>query len=276
VLLAAPTSAAELPALQAQPGVTAISGSVRDANGQPLEHVTLFDQGARVATDAQGRFLLAHAPTGPSVLTLDGRHTGPKRDQDYGTYQIQVKAIPGQTTILPFTSFLTRLDPSAQIEIPSPTTREVVITNRDLPGVELRIPPGVIIKDYENHPVTRVSLMVLGADRTPFPFPKHLDAVGRFVVQPSGACLETADGAPASAQIRYPNAYGQGPGARATLYHYDVHAGWTPYGGGTVNATGNQLVPDRDTVLQELDGECPPLQSAVELRRPVFQPNGVR
>jgi hypothetical protein len=244
------------------PGITALSGLVLDTDGNPLENVLLLDEPAHAKTDVEGRFLLSYAPPGDTVLTIDGRRAG----EDHGLYKVRVTIKPGQTNALPFTSYLPVIDHANDVTIPSPTSAEVVVKSKAVPGAELRIPSGVVILDADNKPVTRLSLTAFPAGRAPFPLPIQLDEGGNFTIQPGAACLMTSDGKPGSAQLRYPNTKHQLPRARATYFRYDVkELGWTPYGIGTVSADGSQFVPYAATVLHDFDGECPPAVSRVDM-----------
>lgn len=259
---------------QAAPGVTALSGLVLDTAGKPLENVLLVDEPVQARTDAQGHFVLSDAPEGDTVLTIDGRHAGPKGSPaDHGLYKVRVTLRPGATTMLPFTSYLPTIDHAADVTIPSPTTAEVVVKSKAMPGAELRIPAGTVIRDADNKPVTRIGLTAFPAGRAPFPLPAHLDVGGNFTIQPGGACVMTLDGKLGSVQLRYPNTKHELPKARATFFRYDVkQLGWTAYGIGAVGTDGQQFVPDAATVLHDFDGECPPPKPRVDMSRHWPQP----
>lgn len=245
--------------LQAAGGITALAGQVLSTDGKPITNVKLIDQGAKARTDEQGRFLLDYAPSGDTVLTIDGRRSGPKGQEDRGVYKVRVTVHPGITNLLPFTSYLPLVDHAGEVSFPSPTTTEVVIKSRSVPGVELRIPAGTIVRDSEGKLVTKLGVTGYPAGRTPFPLPPHFDEAANFTIQPGALCFLAADGTAGSAQVRYPNTRHELPRARATFFRYDVaQLGWTPYGIGTVGADGKQVVPDGATVLHDLDGECPP------------------
>src|ERR1700735_5768951 len=96
-------------------------------------------------TDAEGRFLSARVPAGVSVLTLVGRHASADGKTDYGLFEMQVTAVAGQTTALPFTSYLPQIDHAHDVAIASPPTSAVVIKSATIPGVELHLLSGGII-----------------------------------------------------------------------------------------------------------------------------------
>jgi hypothetical protein len=249
-----PRPAADAP-LQAAPGVTALSGRVMSVEGEPLVNVALRDGTVGTRTDAQGRFLLTRVPPGLSVLTIDGRHASGDGKTDYGLFEIRVTAAAGGTTVLPYTSYLPKIDHAHDVTIPSPTTAEVVVTSAVLPGLELHIPAGSVLTDTDGKKVTRIGITPFPLDRTPFPMPGHLEVPVHFTVQPGGATVTGIDGQPRGIRVYYPNLTHQMPQARANLYEYDpFRNGWTQYGAGTVSADGRQIIPDAASQLSDLTG----------------------
>jgi hypothetical protein len=245
----------DLSPLTAPPGVTALSGQVMSTDGQPLVNVALRDRGAGTRTDAQGRFLLAKLPAGVSVLTMDGRHAAANGKTDYGLFEVRVTAVSGQTTALPFTSYLPKIDHGHDVTIASPTTSEVVVKVATIPGLELHIPAGAVITDTDGKPVTKLGITQFPLGRTPFPIPGSIDVPAHFTVQPGGATVTGVGGASVGVRVYYPNDRHELPGARGTFYKYDPFGtGWTRYGAGTVSADSVQIVPDQDTLIHDLAG----------------------
>lgn len=244
----------------APPGITAIAGQVVDLQGHGLPGVELVVGSSRVVTGADGRYLLTYVIAGKSVLQIDGTHAGPKRDTDHGFYEVRVETPAGKTTVLPYRNWLPRIDHAHDVQIPSPTTSEVVLTTPAIPGFEVRIPPGVVIRDVDGHVVTRIGVTAIPADRMPFPLPPRVDVPTSFTIQPGAACLYDAQGGVAGAQLVYPNFHNDLPRARAMLWRYEPDAnGWTSYGIGTVSADGRQIVPDADAVVTDFgSAECEP------------------
>jgi hypothetical protein len=257
LLLAAASAEAAVPPapLTAPAGVTALSGQVMTTEGRPLVNVALRDGAVGTRTDAEGRFLLQNLRSGVSVLTIDGRHAAADGKTDYGLFEVQVQAVAGTTTSLPFTSYLPRIDHAHDVTIPSPTNSEVVVKAASIPGLELHIPPGAIITDTDGKPVTKLGFTSIPLDRTPFPMKGSLDVPAHFTVQPGGATVTGVNGASAGVQIWYPNQRHELPGARATFFRYDPFgSGWTRYGGGVVSTNGSQIVPDKTTLIYDLAG----------------------
>jgi RHS repeat-associated protein len=244
------------PPLSAPTGVTALSGQILAVDGTPLPNVLLTDGPmASTRTDGQGRFLLSYVPVGKSVVRVDGRHAGAAKSADYGTYEIQVTAEPHHTTELPFTSWLTLIDHANDIVLASPTSSEVVVRTPRIPGLELHIPAGTILTDWDGKRINRISLTPVRADRPPFPLPRETMFKDYFTAQPGGTTMWSASGARAAARIIYPN-HGTGlPGARTEFWHYHPQAvGWLPYGGATVSQDGKSVVPDAGATIYDFMG----------------------
>ncbi|MBL8212614.1 MAG: hypothetical protein JNK87_18010 [Bryobacterales bacterium] len=50
--------------------------------------------------------------------------------------------LAGRTNVLPYTIWMTTIDRGQEVTIPSPTTRDTVITHPRMKGLELRLPAG--------------------------------------------------------------------------------------------------------------------------------------
>jgi Bacterial Ig-like domain/Galactose oxidase, central domain len=137
-----------LPALQAPPGVTALAGRALTLQGQPIRNITLKLSGKSVKTDDSGRFLISPVVAGHHVLTIDGRTTGTP-GKTYGFFKVGVDVIDGRTNVLPYTIWMSKIDTAHAISILTPTTTETVVTTPRIPGLELHIPAGSVIRDNE-------------------------------------------------------------------------------------------------------------------------------
>lgn len=258
----------DLPPLQAEPGTTALAGQVLDLRGEPLANVTLEIEGEYGAasvsaqTDDTGRFLIKNIDPGQRELIIDGRLAerrvnsrgsgrGPK--EDHGVFEYGLKIQEGQTNILPFTIWLTKIDKRHAVKFPSPTTSEVIVTTPRIPGLELRIPANTTIQDHEGRTVREVSLTQIPLDRTPFPLPRNVEVPIYFTAQPGGAYIYTAGNI--GARIHYPNLTKRLPGTRFEFWHYDPgYKGWYRYGLGTVPEDGKQVIPDPGISIYEFTG----------------------
>lgn len=240
--------------LQAAEGVTAVSGEVNRLNGQPLAGVTLRIGKRETRTNSAGQFLLVDVPTGGQTLEVDSSSV---RDGDaaYGLYFAHLDIPAGRTTVLPYTIWLAKLDPRGTVTIPSPTIAETVVTSPAIPGLELRLPAGTVIRDRHGRIVTEINITAIPTDRPPFPLP-DFNVPTYFTIQPGGAWLQgmTVDAAK-GARLIYPNYAHEVPGAGAAFWNYDARErGWYLYGMGKVSADGRQVIPDANVVIYEFSG----------------------
>ncbi|WP_431100491.1 RHS repeat-associated core domain-containing protein [Roseateles noduli] len=233
---------------------TSVSGQVLRLNGKPLANVTLAIGERRTRTDANGEFTLRNAPSGRQILVIDGG-TANNGDYKYGRYEYGMEVTAGEDNALPFVSWMTPLDTAHTVTIASPTTAPVVLTNPAVPGLELRIPAGTVIRDTQGKIVTELSLTAIPVDQPPFPLPAFPVPV-YFTVQPGGSHLVGIDAKSAKgAQLIYPNFAGSKPGTRVNFWDYDAkERGWFMYGQGAVSADGKQVVPDPGVVIYEFTG----------------------
>jgi RHS repeat-associated protein len=242
--------------------VTALAGQVLRLDGEPLANVTLQIAGRTARTDARGQFLLEGIPAGHQELLIDGRSAS-RPGRTYGVFEVGVDLEAGRTTVLPFTSWMPQIDTAHAVTISSPTTQDVVITPPRIPGLELHLPAGTVIRDHEGHVAQQVSLTPIPLDRPPFPLPRNVVVPLYFTAQPGAGYVYNTTGAKAS--IVYPNRTTQPPGARFNFWDYDAGGvGWHVYGLGTVTADGRQIVPDPGVGIYEFtgaminDGQAPP------------------
>jgi RHS repeat-associated protein len=248
-----------LPRLLAPPGVTAVSGQVLRLNGSPLAGVTLRLEGRTVTTDGTGRFLLMHQglATGWHEFWMDGR-TANGRGATYGTFEVAVRVTAGGTTVLPYTSWMPRLDTAHAVRIASPTATETVVTTPLIPGLELRLAPGTVITDEDGRTVREVSITPIPIDRTPFPLPVGVDVPIYFTIQPGGAYVAVTgtNGRTRGARLIYPNYRGQPAGTRMEFWHYEPDEGreWYVYGNGAVSPDARQVVPDPGVGIYKFTG----------------------
>ncbi|MEV6350583.1 RHS repeat-associated core domain-containing protein [Actinoplanes sp. NPDC051851] len=228
--------------LRAAAATTAVSGRVLNLQDRPLSGVTVTIEGVTARTDENGRFLLAGVKPGHRVLRVDG-------GADFGLYDIGVDASAGQTTVLSYPIWLSRLDREHTVTFPSPTTGEVTITTPAIPGLEVRLPAGAVVRDTAGRVVTELGITAIPVDRTPFPLPRS-QVPSYFTVQPGSAYVF-----PEGARVIYPNFTHARPGATMDFWHYDPEGkGWFVYGTGTVTADGKQVVPDEGTEVYRFTG----------------------
>ena len=230
--------------LQAPAGVTALSGLVENNNGAPLAGVQISvlslrgQPEAQTATSASGQFLLAHLRPGRNQLVISGNDIGGRQ---YGVYAEPVELPQGHTTVLPWVTYLTPLDLAHAVTLTSPTTHEVTVTTPQIPGLQIQIPKGTVIKDRGGDVVTTVSITPLTVGRTAYPLAPGMQPEF-FTLQPGDATV-TGPGL----RVIYPNVTDQPPGT-AIPFLIDSPTwpgmGWWRYGTGHVSASGKQINPD--------------------------------
>jgi RHS repeat-associated protein len=245
-----------LPPLQARPGVTALAGQVLRLDGQPLARVSLTLEGHSTESDRTGRFLLElpDAGAGRAELLIDGRSAN-RPGRTYGLFEYGLTLAAGQTTVLPFTIWMPRLDTAHAVKIASPTTSEVVVTTPYIAGLELHLPAGTTIRDEDGQIVREITITPIPVDRPPFPLPQNVEVPIYFTIQPGSAYVSTAGPGPKGAWLVYPNYRQESAGQRIQFFHYDPDGrGWYVYGLGTVTPNGAQVMPDATTRIYAFTG----------------------
>jgi RHS repeat-associated protein len=239
----------DLAPLRAPVGTIALAGQALGINGLPLAGVQVSLEGSSVATrtDQTGRFLLSEVSAGRQKLIVAGETSGGK--ERYGSYEVGVELVDHQTTDLGYTIWLTPLNESGDQRIASPARRETRLKTPRIPGLEVRIPAGTVIRDAAGHVVRELNLSPIPVDRPPFPLPPFVSVPLYFTVQPGRAYLSKG------AQIVYPNWGDLPPGQRVDFWNYDANdRGWYVYGRGTVTADGKQVIPDPGVRVWEFTG----------------------
>ncbi|PWW67116.1 RHS repeat-associated protein [Actinokineospora spheciospongiae] len=235
--------------LVADKGVTAVSGHVRGLDGTPLGGIPVRVDNVRTTTDAQGRFLVRGVRANATTVIVDGlaAKTEPAR---YGTFRIRAKVVEGATTALDATVWLPRLDTKHTQKLDAPTARDTVLSTPDIPGLEVRIPAGSVVRDMDGNVVRELGITAIPLDRSPYPLPRNGIVPVYFTVQPGGASIF-----PQGASVVYPNYTGLPAGSDVDFWNYDpLDKGWYVYGHGKVSADARQVVPDDKTRLWTLDG----------------------
>ena len=253
-----------LPLLKAADGITALAGQVLTLNGKPLDKVTLQIGGRSVTTDATGRFLLSEIPAGHQVMLIEGR-TASRNKQVYGTFKVGVKIVAGKTNPLGYTIWMPKLDVNNAVTISAPTRGPVSLTNPKIPGLELRLPAGTLIRDIDGQAVTQLTMTPIPTNQPPFPLPSGVDVPVYFTIQPGASQI-----IPPRAQLIYPNFTRSAPGTRIDFWNYDPsEKGWYVYGRGTVTHDAKQVVPDAGVTLYEFSGAMIGLPSLAPLFGPL-------
>ncbi|WP_418961257.1 IPT/TIG domain-containing protein [Streptomyces tritici] len=236
-------------ALRAPPKSTALTGRVLKLDGKPLPNVTVTAGGKTSRTDAQGRFLLAGISPEATTLIVDGKSANTK-DRSYGRFDIRIQPKAGRAVDLGFPVWMTPLDTKHTVRFDAPAKTDVILKTPQIPGLEVRIPKGSVVRDDKGKPVTELGITAIPIDRPPFPLPKNSVIPVYFTVQPGGTYVF-----PKGAQIVYPNYTREAPGTRVEFLDYDPKKkGWYVYGHGTVTPDGRQVMPDAKTRVWAFHG----------------------
>lgn len=231
-------------------GKTALTGTVLRADGAPVAGVAVSIGSTISHTNSAGQFLLYDVPKGRQRVYVDGT-TANAPGLEYGQFVVGVDVQAGGLTQVPFTMWLPRIAERDKIKISSPTTREQVLTHPDLPGMELRIPAGTVIRDQKGKIVTEVAIVPTPVNRSPYPLPTNFPMY--FTLQPGGAVLQgLTPEAGRGARVYYPNYDRHPEGTRADFWLYDAMEGWRVYGQGRVNREETQFVPEAGVALHEV------------------------
>lgn len=237
-------------ALKATAKATGLTGRVLRLNGVPLEGVRVSSRTVSTVTDAQGRFLLSGIAAGAQEITIDGSGVT-SEGRRYATHFIRVQ-VSGKRTTEMQPIYLSRLNPANDRAIPSPADRDLVLTHPDIPGLEIHIPKGAVLRTRDGRIVTTLNITPLPIDRVPFALPDGFPVY--FTVQPAGVFIDnSATGKSMGIRIIYPNYMGAPAGTRATFWNYDpTGEGWQVYGYGTVSDDAKQIIPDKGVVQRNL------------------------
>ena len=234
--------------VRAPSGVTALAGRVLTVDGTPLANVTVSIEGTRTKTDKTGQFLLSKLKAGHRVLRVDGASASTEETR-FGLHDIGVDITARRTAVLPYPVWLTALDTEHVVRFPSPTTDQTTITTPAIPGLQVQLPAGAVVRDAHGKVVTALGITAIPVDRAPFPLPRSEVPV-YFTVQPGSSYVF-----PTGARIIYPNYTHDAAGSRMDFWHYDpAGKGWYVYGHGTVTPDGTQVVPDPGVEVYQFTG----------------------
>lgn len=221
---------------------TALIGQVRQIDETPVANVEVSIGDHIVKTDAQGVFVLKGLTAGRQDVFVDG---GPAShgDVNYGRFVVGAEVKAKAISHMPFVMYLPRVLPRDEITLPTPTTREVVLTHPDMPGLELHVPAGAVFKDRNGKVLTHIALVPTPVDHAPFPLPDNFPMY--FTIQPGDAVVQgLTPEAAKGIRVVYPN-YGRlAPGTHADFWSYSAKEGWQMYGAGRATADAKHLAPD--------------------------------
>ncbi|MFF7770384.1 hypothetical protein ACFZC7_28245 [Streptomyces massasporeus] len=137
---------------------------------KPLPKVTVRVGAKSTKTDSRGRFLLSGISAEATTLVVDGAsaRTGKR---SYGRYDIRIRPVAGRSTDLGFPLWMTPLDTKHTVAFDTPARSDVTLTTPQIPGLEVRIPKGSVVRDEHGKPVTELGITAIPVDRPPFPLP---------------------------------------------------------------------------------------------------------
>ena len=241
-------------------GSTGLIGQIRQIDERPVANVEVSVGAIKARTDAKGIFVLTSLPPGRQELFVDGS-TASVNGVDYGRFVVGADVESKQVKRLSYVMYLPRILPRDRITLPSPTTREIVLTHPDMPGLELHIPAGTVLRDRKGHVLTHIAIVPTPVDHAPFPLPDNF--LMYFTIQPGDAVVQGLNPvAAAGIRVVYPN-YGHAKSNTAgNFWAYNVRQGWQIYGGGRVSADARHLMPDKGLTMVWAMGASAALTSA--------------
>lgn len=224
-------------------GATALIGQVRQIDESPVANVEVSIGDVHARTDAKGIFVLTGlSATGKQEVFVDGRPAS-HGDVHYGRFLVGADVKAKTVAKMPFVMYMPRVLPRDEIDLPTPTSREVVLTHPDMPGLELHVPAGAVFKDRDGHVLTHIAIVPTPVDHAPFPLPDNFPTY--FTIQPGDAVVEgVTPEAAKGIRVVYPN-YGKVKAqTQGDFWVYSTKEGWQMYGAGHVTADAKQLAPD--------------------------------
>lgn len=235
---------------QTAAGTTGIAGTVLKLNDRPLANVTVSIGARSVRTDANGHFQLTGIAPGHHELIVDGTSAN-QPGHEYIQFVLGVDLKKGALTELPHALYVARIKAQDWAPVGSPAPADTVITHPKLPGLEIHIPKGTVLRDRQGKILTRLAIVPVALDRAPFPTPENFPIY--FMLHPGGAIVQGLDPRTSPGiRIVYPNYTHDAPGTPHNFWLYDPRErGWFVYGNAKVNAEGTQIVPEAGVGLYE-------------------------
>ncbi len=233
-------------------GLTSVSGQVLLVNGRPLAGVEISVGLNKTRTDPTGRFVLTDIATGRQELYVDGTSAN-IAGREYGQFVVGVDLKAGQLTRLPYTMYVPQISARDKTNIASPLKRDVVVTHPDIPGLQIHIPAGTVIRDRKGHLVNELAIVPTPVNRAPFPVPANYPMY--FTLEPGGALIQGLT--PQAAQgvkVLYPNYDKLPTGTQASFWIYEPAEGWRVYGKGRVTSDGTRIAPEAGVGLYQAMG----------------------
>ncbi len=223
-------------------GETAVFGTVRRIDNQPLDDVTVTIGTASTRSDRQGHFVLKGVSSGHQIISIDGT-TASRSHEEYGQFLAAIDIKAQQANATPFNLYVPRITALDKVTIASPTQTDTVITHPGIPGLEIHVPAGTVFRDTHGKIITEFAIVPMPVDRSPVPVPANFPAY--FSMQPGGATVEGLNAVAATGlRVVYPN-YTDSKQTGQGFWYYDVdHSGWKVYLTGHLSDDGRAVQPD--------------------------------
>lgn len=247
---ALPIGALEVAAIAS--GRTSLSGRLLLVNSQPIAGVEVSVGSIKTKTDPSGRFVLSGLPNGRQELYVDGS-SADVAGREYGQFVVGVDLKAGQLTRLPYTMYVPQISARDKTSIDSPLKRDVVLTHPDIPGLQVHIPAGTVIRDRKGNLVHELAIVPTPVNRAPFPVAANYPVY--FTLEPGGAVVQgLTPEAAKGVKVLYPNYDKLPTGTQANFWIYDPMEGWRVYGKGRVTTDGTRLAPESGVALHQTMG----------------------
>lgn len=232
--------------------VNMVRGRILQVDQQPVGNVEVSIGSEVALTDANGWFTLIGVSSGRQELYVDGS-TANRKGKEYGQFVVGVDVARHKLTELPYVMYLPRITARDKINIPSPLTRDVVLTHPDMPGLMVQIPAGTVLRDRKGRLVRELALVPTPVNRAPFPVAENYPLY--FTIEPGGALVQgLTPEAAKGIRIFYPNYDGHPRGTQADFWIYDPAEGWRVYGKGRVTSNGKVFSPEAGVALHQTMG----------------------
>ncbi|AXQ09235.1 RHS repeat-associated core domain-containing protein [Xanthomonas oryzae] len=262
---ALPISAIEVAAMAT--GQTSVSGQVLLVNSRPLAGVEVSVGSRKTRTDPIGRFVLTGIAQGHQELYVDGSAAN-TAGREYGQFVVGIDLQAGQLTRLPYTMYMPQISARDKTRIASPLKQDVVVTHPDIPGLQIHIPAGTVIRDRKGNLVHELAIVPTPVNRAPFPLPANYPMY--FTLEPGGALIQgLTPQAAQGVQVLYPNYDKLATGTQANFWIYQPSEGWRVYGKGRVTSDGTRIAPEAGVGLYQAMGAS----YSVDTNSPPPEPN---
>ncbi|MBN4054827.1 IPT/TIG domain-containing protein, partial [Nitrospira defluvii] len=228
---------------------TTLSGQVLSSDtGNPLADILVKNGGTTVTTDAGGNFFFSSISTGTQLLLIDGTPAKTTTVSYPIDLPVQVEITAGTANILPYPVYLHEVN-TKHFTLLDTSLGDVIVSDPEIPGFELRIPQGVQIIGWDGQPNTQMSVKSVPIDRLPLPpLPDNAPAFNVYMFY----FFKAGGGTPTQPiPVKFPNDAGLEPGTVVDLYYYDEEPvadpnshQWKKFGTGTVSSDARQIVSD--------------------------------